>query len=195
MVFHGQKLESPTVHRLSIAEPTSREQGVELAKKLENDKRLPLRAEWEVDYYKAQTTTATPIKILGNFLAIMMSVGAVFSAMNTMYASVSSRTREVGTLRVLGFHRRYVLVGFLIEGAILALIGGIIGCALSMPMNGYATGTFSFENFSEVVFEFRITPELVARGLLFSVVVGVVGSLLPAIRAARLPVISSLKSL
>ncbi len=165
-----------------------------LTNKMEIDKRLPLRGMSEVSYYSAQTMTALPIKILGNFLATAMSIGAVFAAMNTMYASVGSRTREIGTLRVLGFRRRSILLSFLFEGAFLALVGGIIGCLLSLPMNGYATGTMSFESFSEIVFQFRITPWLAAKGLIFSVFVGVIGSFLPALRAARLPVIASLKA-
>ena len=139
--------------------------------------------------------TAMPIKILGIFLATMMSIGAVFAAMNTMYASIGTRTREIGTLRVLGFRRRTILASFLIEGAFLSLIGGILGCLLSLPMHGYSTGTMSFESFSETVFQFRITPALMAQGLVFSVIVGLLGSFLPALRAARLPVIAALKSL
>jgi putative ABC transport system permease protein len=166
-----------------------------LIARLQDDKRLQLRAEAETEYYRKQTMTAEPIKWLGTFLAVTMSVGAVFAAMNTMYAAVGARTREVGTLRVLGFRRRTVLVSFLIEGALLAFIGGMIGCALSLPMNGYTTATVSLETFSETVFAFTITPALLAKGLLFAVVVGVVGTLLPAVRASRLPVIAALKSL
>jgi putative ABC transport system permease protein len=162
--------------------------------RIENDKRLPLQAKPEVDYYKSQTGTAVPIKWMGKFLAVAMSIGAIFSAMNTMYASVGARTREVGTLRVLGFRRRTVLLSFILEGAFLALLGGILGCMMAFYVNGKTTGTLNFQSFSEVVFEFRITPGLVLNGLLFSVIVGVIGSLLPAVRAARLPVISSLKS-
>lgn len=167
----------------------------ELADRIERDKRLPLRAEPEVKYYADQTTTAMPIRILGNFLATAMSIGAIFAAMNTMYASVGSRTREIGTLRVLGYRRRMILTGFIIEGALLAAIGGVFGCLLAMPLNGYTTGTMSFDSFSEVVFQFRLTPWLAVKGMIFSVVVGVVGSLLPAIRAARLPVIAALKAI
>ncbi|MGV3772809.1 MAG: ABC transporter permease [Verrucomicrobiales bacterium] len=166
-----------------------------LVTRLQTDKRLPLIGKPEVDYYSTQTQMATPIKFLGNFLAIAMSIGAVFSAMNTMYASVGARTREIGTLRVLGYRRRAILIGFLLEGALLALIGGIVGCLLALPMNGYATGTMSFENFSEVIFEFSITPKLIMQGLAFAVAVGLLGSFLPTSRAARLPVIASLKSL
>jgi putative ABC transport system permease protein len=166
-----------------------------LTARIEKDKTLSLKVIGERDFYKTQTATGLAIQFIGSFLAIAMSIGAIFAAMNTMYASVGSRTREVGTLRVLGFHRRWILVSFLLEGAFLALLGGIFGCFLAWPLNGMATGTMSFNNFSEVVFEFRITPFLVAQALLFSIVVGLFGSLLPAIRAARLPVIASLKSI
>ncbi len=187
-VFDRDNYSSVLVRVLSDAAANS------LTNKMEVDKRLPLRGMPEVSYYSAQTMTATPIKILGNFLATAMSIGAVFAAMNTMYASVGSRTREIGTLRVLGFRRRSILLSFLFEGAFLALVGGIIGCLLSLPMNGYATGTMSFESFSEIIFQFRITPWLATKGLVFSVLVGVIGSFLPALRAARLPVIAALKS-
>ena len=166
-----------------------------LVARIQADKRLSLRAEREVDYYSKQTMTAVPIKYLAGMLGVAMSIGAVFAAMNTMYASVASRTREIGTLRVLGFRRRTILLSTIIEGGFLALLGGAVGCLLSLPMHGYSTGTISFETFSETVFEFRITPWLAAQGLLFSVIVGVVGSLLPALRASRLPVIAALKSL
>jgi putative ABC transport system permease protein len=177
-----------------LARMTSNDAATEFIARLESDKRLPLRIEPEVKYYSEQTRTALPIKILGNFLATAMSIGAVFAAMNTMYASVGARTREIGTLRVLGYRRRTILASFIIEGAILAAIGGALGCLLSLPMHGYSTGTLSFNTFSEVVFQFRITPWLAAKGLIFSVIVGIVGSLLPAIRASRLPVIAALKA-
>jgi putative ABC transport system permease protein len=166
-----------------------------LINRIEKDKMLSLKVLPETAFYKTQTKTAGPIRFLGDFLATAMSIGAVFAAMNTMYASVGARTREVGTLRVLGFRRRTILASFLVEGAFLALIGGVLGCILALPMNGFATGTLSFDNFSEVVFEFRITPQLITKGLLFSLIVGVIGSLFPAVRAARLPVIASLKAL
>jgi putative ABC transport system permease protein len=166
----------------------------QLTARVETDKRLPLQAFPEVDYYKSQTGTATPIRYFGNFIAIAMSIGAVFAAMNTMYATVGARTREIGTLRVLGFRRRTVLLSFIIEGAFLSLIGGLIGCLIASGVHGYNTGTLNFQSFSEVVFEFQITPQLLLKGLAFALIVGVIGSILPALRAARLPVISSLKS-
>jgi putative ABC transport system permease protein len=162
--------------------------------RIESDKRLPLRAIRETEYYASQTKTAVPIKILGNFLATAMSIGAIFAAMNTMYASVGARVREIGTLRVLGWRRRTIMLAFVIEGAFLAFIGGIFGCLLALPLHGYSTGTVSFDTFSEVVFQFRLTPGLLVRGMIFAIIVGILGSLLPAMRAARLPVISALKS-
>ncbi|HKI69156.1 MAG TPA: ABC transporter permease, partial [Verrucomicrobiae bacterium] len=104
----------------------------ELVARIESDKRLPLRAGPEVKYYSEQTATALPIKFLGDFLATAMSIGAIFAAMNTMYASVGARTREVGTLRVIGYRRRTILGSFIIEGAILAAIGGILGCLAAL---------------------------------------------------------------
>ncbi len=172
-----------------------------LAKRIDLEKRMPLRAEMETEYYAKQTKTALPIKILGEFLAIAMSVGAVFAAMNTMYASVGSRTREIGTLRVLGFRRRTILASFNLEGAILAGLGGVLGCGMALLAQwlcvalGVRFGTLSFNTFSEVIFQFRITPMLMAQGVIFAVIVGILGSFFPAIRAARLPVIAALKSL
>lgn len=188
-VFDRENYSSVLVRTLSV------EASASLGRRIENDKRLPLRALAEVKYYSAQTMTALPFKILGNLLATAMSIGAVFAAMNTMYASVGSRTREIGTLRVLGYRRRSILASFLLEGILLGVIGGALGCALAFPMHGYSTGTMSFESFSETIFQFRITPALVVKGLIFSLLVGVVGSFLPALRASRLPVITALKAL
>lgn len=172
-----------------------------LMARLESDKRMPLKAEMETKYYAEQTRTAGPIKFLGTFLATAMSIGAVFAAMNTMYASVGARTREIGTLRVLGFRRRAIMASFNLEGAILAGLGGALGCGLALLAQwlcvvfGVRFGTLSFNTFSEVVFQFSVTPKLMMQGMIFAVVVGIVGSFLPAIRAARLPVIAALKSL
>jgi putative ABC transport system permease protein len=166
-----------------------------LVARVGSDPRLSLRAERETEYYRKQTMTAKPIKVVAGLLGVAMSVGAVFAAMNTMYASVASRTREVGTLRVLGYSRVAVVVCFLIEGAFLSALGGVLGCALARTMDGYNTGTLDFQSFAESVFQFRVTPELMGLGLLFSVGIGLVGSLLPALRAARIPVISALKSI
>lgn len=177
-----------------LIRPKNESAGEQLIQRIETDRRFKLKAEKEVEYYRKQTMTAAPIKWLGGFLAVMMSVGAVFAAMNTMYAAVGARTREIGTLRVLGFRRRAVVAALLLEGGFLALIGGMIGCAVAFYWNGYTTATMGFETFSEIVFEFSVTPGLIVKGLVFAVVVGLIGTLFPAIRASRLPVIEALKS-
>ncbi len=118
----------------------------------------------EMSYYGEQTKTAQPIRFAGNVIATVMSIGAVLAAMNTMYASVGARTREIGTLRVLGFRRRAVVSAILIEGACLALVGGVIGGAFSLPLDGYKTGTFNFQTFSETVFELTITAPVIGQG-------------------------------
>jgi putative ABC transport system permease protein len=183
-----------------LVRPIDEAAAAKLKAKLESSKQIAARMERETEYYRKQTKTAGPIKFLGVALATIMSVGAVFSAMNTMYATVGARTREVGTLRVLGFHRRAILFSFLMEGAILAFLGGVLGCLIVsaayawVTATGYTIGTINFDTFSEVIFDFRPTPELMGQGLVFAVVIGLLGSLLPAWRASRIPVISALKS-
>ena len=178
-----------------LIRPSSDHGRAALIRQIVEDKRLQLLVKNEMDYYKEQTMTATPIKWMGNFLATAMSLGAILAAMNTMYATVGARTREIGTLRVLGFRRRTIVLGLLIEGILLCAIGGILGCLLSLPLNGYATGTIGIESFSETVFEFTITPKLAFQGIVFSVLIGLFGTLIPAIKASRTPVIDALKSL
>jgi putative ABC transport system permease protein len=177
-----------------LIRPADEAAGDKLIQRIESDRRFKLKAEREVEYYRKQTLTAAPIKWLGGFLAVMMSIGAVFAAMNTMYAAVGARTREIGTLRVLGFRRRAIVYALLIEGGLLALAGGALGCLIAYYWNGHTTATMGFETFSEIVFQFTITPRLVAEGLIFAVIVGVAGTLLPAVRASRLPVIDALKA-
>lgn len=161
---------------------------------LESDKQLRLLALPEPEYYAKLTTSAGPIRFLGYFLAATLSVGAVFAAMNAMYAIIGRRTREVGTLRILGYPRRVIMLGFLVEGGLLALVGGTLGCAIAIPFNWVTTSTISFDTFSEIVFEFQITPWLIAQALAFSFAIGVAGSFLPALRVARLPVITAVKA-
>jgi len=157
------------------------------------DRRVKLSAKTEMKYYQEQTSTAGPLKAFGMFLAVIMSIGASFAGMNAMYASVASRVREIATLRVLGFTPFSILVSFLIESVFLALIGGLLGCALSLPINGLATGTTNFQTFSEIVFYFTITPDLMLRGLIFAAVMGAVGGILPALAAARQPILLALR--
>ena len=177
-----------------LIRPVDATAGARLKERLENDRRLTVRVVAETAYYAEQTKTAGPIRFAGNVIATVMSIGAVLAAMNTMYASVGARTREIGTLRVLGFRRRSIVTAILIEGACLAFVGGVIGGAASLAVNGYKTGTFNFQSFSETVFELTVTAPTIAKGLIFAAAVGVLGALLPAMRASRMKVIEALKA-
>jgi ABC-type lipoprotein release transport system permease subunit len=146
----------------------------------------------ERQYYEDQAGPLIELlRGLAAFVVVVMGIGAVFAAMNTMYAIVANRTREVGTLRALGFSRGAVLTAFVFEGFILAVAGGVLGCLLSFSMNGLSTSTTA--SMGEITFAFRVTPADLGYGLLFAATMGVVGSLLPAFRAARLPIISALR--
>ena len=156
-----------------------------LSERISSDRRLQLKATPETEYFAEQTQAASPIKVLGNIIAVIMAVGSAFAAMNTMYAAVGARIREVAVLRVLGFSPRSILLSFLVESLILASLGGVIGILLALPLNGLATGTTNWFSFSEMTFQFRITPALLLQGLGFAAVMGVAGGLLPALRASR----------
>jgi len=163
---------------------------------VEGDPRLYLRPQREQDYYTEQSRAMTTvIRVFGTFVTLILSIGAMFGAMNTMYAAVAYRTREIGTLRALGFSRIRIVTAFLAESIALALVGGIIGCVIALPVHGLSTGTTNFSSFSEVAFKFRVTPALLGGGLFFSAVMGAVGGLLPAIRAARIPVARALREI
>lgn len=157
------------------------------------DRRLKLVAKNEAQYYAEQTKTSRPVKAFASFLAITMAIGACFAGMNTMYANVASRVREIGTLRILGFSGTAIMASFLIESLFLSMIGGALGCVLAMPINGLATGTTNFESFSEIVFHFAITPELMLKGMGFAAVMGIVGGFPPAWTASRQPILAALR--
>ncbi len=167
---------------------------VALAKRIEDDRQLHLQARSEMDYFHEQTKASVPIKVLGSFIALIMSVGACFAAMNAMYASVAYRSREIGTLRVLGYRRRSVLLAFVVESVLLAVVGGAVGCLLAIPVHGVSTGTLNFNTFAELAFHFRITPAMLGMGIAFSALMGAFGGLLPAILAARRPIVQSLRA-
>jgi putative ABC transport system permease protein len=163
---------------------------------VEGDPRLYLQPKRELEYYAQQSQAMTTvIRVFGTFVTLILSIGAMFGAMNTMYAAVAYRTREIGTLRALGFSGSRIVTAFMAESIALALIGGVIGCLLALPVHGLSTGTTNFASFTEVAFKFRITPALMAGGLVFSAVMGAVGGLLPAIRAARIPVARALREI
>ena len=165
-----------------------------LIESVETSQRLAnLGARRETAYYAEQTKASAPLQFLGYMISIIMAVGAVFAAMNAMYASVSARSWEIATLRVLGFTRGSVLLAFTLESLVIGAAGGIVGCVLAWPINGYSIGTTSFTTFSEIAFAFTITPKLMATGVLFASVIGVVGGFLPALQASRIPIIDGLK--
>jgi putative ABC transport system permease protein len=164
-----------------------------LQKSLEADRRLNVTVMTEKAYYDLQTISSKPIQFLGFFVCIIMAVGSCFAAMNTMYASVARRGTEVGTLRVLGFSRASILFSFLIESLLLSLIGGVIACILVLPLNNVTTGLGNFITFSETSFNFRVGPEAMAIGILFALILGAVGGLLPARQAARKEILTALR--
>jgi len=166
---------------------------------IKGDQRLKLEGKTERKYYDEQMVTGAPIKALAFLVGIFTAIGASFGAMNTMYAQVSARTREIGTLRAIGFSRRSILVSFVIEALMLCLIGGLLGVVFTfLVFNLFLTkptGTMNFRTFSEVLFNFRLTPQLITAGVVFSLAMGAFGGFFPAWRAARLKIVNALREM
>jgi putative ABC transport system permease protein len=163
---------------------------------LQGDPRLNLAVERETDYFARQSRVVTGlISILGSLVAAVMGLGAVFGALNTMYAAVAERGREVATLRALGFGQGSVVASFLLESLFISLVGGLLGCLAVLPLNGLTTGTLNWQTFAHLAFAFRITPGLLGAGLAFALGMGLLGGLPPAVRAARAPVAVALRGL
>lgn len=161
-----------------------------------SDPRMNVDVSREVDYYAKQSTGLTrTIYWLGGFIAAIMALGAVLGALNTMYSAVAERGREIATMRALGFGGLSVVISFSIEALLIAAAGGALGCLAVLPINGITTGTLNFDTFSHLAFAFKITPELLLWGIGFALLMGIVGGLPPAIRAARRPVAEALRSL
>ena len=177
-----------------VIRPVDTTAAAALAKRIESDQQTRLRVFTEADYYREQTKTAAPIRWFGAGLALIMGLGAAFAAMNTMYASVGARAREIGALRVLGFRRGGIYLAFMLESLVVALAGGVLGGLLALPLHGLATGTFNWKSFAEVAFEFRITVGLLAGGLGFAALMGLLGGFLPARLAARQPILEALRA-
>ena len=166
-----------------------------LSKRITDDPKLHLKAISERTFYEDQQGTASgALKYLAGFITFIMAVGAGFAGMNTMYAAVARRTKEIGTLRVLGFGRLSILIAFLLESIAIALLGAAIGIVLALPLNFVSTGTSNWVTFSEIAFNFRVTPDLMGLGLLFGAIIGFVGSLLPSIRASRFKIVDALRA-
>ena len=161
-----------------------------------SDPRLNVDAVREVDYYAKQSTQMTRmITVLGGLVAAIMAIGAIFGALNTMYSAVAERGREIATMRALGFSTFTVLLSFLFEALLISFVGGLLGCLAVLPLNGYTTNTMNFQTFSNLAFAFKITFDLLLMGVLFALVMGVLGGLLPAVRAAVRPVAVALREL
>ncbi len=163
--------------------------------RLTTDPRLNVKVVRQTDYYAEQSTTIyNMITGLGTLVAGLMGVGAVFGALNTMYSAVSSRTREIATLRALGFSGGPVVVSVLLEALVLALVGGVIGAGLAyFVFDGFRAATINWQSFSQVAFAFDVTPGLLVEGIVYAALIGLVGGLFPAIRAARLPIATALR--
>ena len=166
-----------------------------LAKMVADDQRLGSAVMGEKEYYAAMTLSGAPLEALGFAVAVIMAIGSAFAATNTMYAAVARRTREIGTLRALGFGRWSILWSFMLESVCLALLGGILGVLIALPINGLTTGVGSFVTFSEVAFKFRIGPLAILLGLTFAAVIGAIGGFLPAWSASKKDVVSAMREI
>jgi len=161
--------------------------------RLRDDKQFNLDAVKETDYFEKQMESALLIKFVGYLMAVFLTMGAMFAAANTMFAAIASRSREIGTLRALGFRRRSILLSFLLESVLLCLMGGILGCIATLPFNGLSTGTANWSTFSELTFAFRFGPSVLLRGIAMALAMGLLGGIIPAIRAVRLNIVNALR--
>jgi putative ABC transport system permease protein len=187
-LFRGENFQSLTFR---LKDPGAFD---EAKRALEGDKRVTVDVYREADFYAEQSQLLGRIlQILAIMITSIMALGAVFGAINTMYAAVAARSPEIAVLLTLGFHPRSVLASFLAESALIALAGGIIGALLALPINGIVTSTTNWASFSEIAFTFRVTPGLLLAGLAFAVIMGLVGGFFPARRAARQPVVQALR--
>lgn len=163
---------------------------------ISSDPRLTLQVDRERDYYAKQSQSVTTmITVLGTMVALVMAVGAVFGALNTMYSAVAERAREIATMRAVGFGAPSVITSFVFESLCIALVGGIVGCIAVLPVNGITTGTMNWQTFSHTAFAFRITPPLMISGIVFALAMGLLGGVPPAIRAARARISVTLREL
>jgi putative ABC transport system permease protein len=166
-----------------------------LVNSLKDDVRLNVDAVPEKEYYDRQTASGLPLQAMGIFVSLIMAVGSCFAAMNTMYAAVARRAKEIGTLRVLGFSRGSILLSFFFESLLLSVVGGLIGILLVLPLNNVTTGITSFFTFSEIAFNFSVSPPLMAAGLIFALFMGALGGFFPARSAAKKEILNALRDI
>jgi putative ABC transport system permease protein len=163
---------------------------------LTSDPRMQVQVDREIDYYEKQSRGLTTlIRVLGTLVAVIMGIGAIFGALNTMYSAVSERSREIATMRAIGFGAGSIVVSFIFEAIFIALVGGLIGSIAILPLNGLTTSALNWQTFSHLAFAFRVTPALLGIGILFALLMGVIGGVPPAIRAARRPIAFALREL
>jgi len=160
---------------------------------IEDDRRLNASAITQKDCYESQTSSGAPLEFLGIFVAIIMAIGSGFATMNTMYAAVTRRAKEIGTLRTLGFSEGSILLSFLAESVLLSALAGILGCLLALPLNLVTTGIGNMTSFSEIAFRFRVGVTALLSGFAFAIVLGALGGVLPARAAARKEILSALR--
>ncbi len=164
-----------------------------LKNRVSDDQRLKLDGALETEYYAKQTSSGAVIRFIGWVVAVIMAIGSSFAAMNTMYAAVAYRSREIATLRVIGFSRPSILTSFVLEAVLLSLLGAVVGIVLMLPFNGMTTGTQNQTTFSEVVFSLQMTPVVIAWAVAFAVVMGLIGGIAPAWHAARQNILNALR--
>jgi len=165
-----------------------------LRNSLEGDPRFNIATQSEREYYESQMVSATPVRYMGLLVCTIMAVGSSFAAMNTMYAAVARRSADIGVLRVLGFSRAGILTSFLVESVILSLAGGVLGCLLALPLNNFQTRIGSFVTFSEISFSLRMTPEVMAAGVGFGMLMGILGGFFPARAAAKKEILAAFRA-
>jgi putative ABC transport system permease protein len=164
-----------------------------LVHRVSDDQRLKLDGTLETDYYAKQTSSGSVIKFIGWIVAVIMAIGSSFAAMNTMYAAVAYRSREIATLRVIGFSRPSILTSFVFESLLLSVLGALVGIVLMLPFNGMTTGTQNQVTFSEVVFSLRMTPAVVGAAIVFAIIMGLFGGIAPAWHASRREILAALR--
>ena len=178
-----------------LTKPSSAADFRRIADAIQADPRLKLQTKTELKYYEEQTSGLLGIRILVSIVTFFRVLGATLGAMNTMFSAVASRKRELATMRALGFKRRDILFSIVIEAIVLSALAGIAGVIMALPVNGIATGTANFVTFSEVAFNFTISPQVAIFAVTLAGVAGVIGGLLPAISAARLPITRALREI
>jgi putative ABC transport system permease protein len=195
-VLNGNYDRPPNIYQSVTARLKSADDFDAFKATVEADPRVDVEAQREPEYYASKSQIVTTlITVLGSLIAVVMGLGAVFGALNTMYSAVSERSQEIAVLRAIGFGGGAIVLSFVVESLLIALVGGALGCLAVLPVNGLTTGTINWQTFSHLAFAFRITPGLIVAGMAFALLMGLVGGLPPAIRAARANVAHALRAL